>query len=160
LARRKETAEARGKVVANAAEGSKPFLVGTDGCTGIPNAPMNALRAGKDGTLFRDGIADGDNRMKVLAFEFGNGFGAVRRNVDADFAHGFDRQRAHVAVGPATRAANFVSAAAEMPEQALGHLAANAIARAKDENSMVHNEVHIAINLVASLRLLSQESSA
>jgi hypothetical protein len=62
---------------------------------------MDALRsAGKDGAILGSGIANGDHGVEVLTVEFGNGFGALRGDVDADCTHSFDGHWADVAVGP------------------------------------------------------------
>lgn len=126
----KKLAEARGQFVADAAKRGEFFFVGTTGVARIPDAPVDALRARKNGAFFRGGIANGDDRVEALAIELGDGLGAVRGDVDADFPHGLDSERADVAVGLAAGAVHFESAAAKTPQKPFRHLAAHAIAGA------------------------------
>ncbi len=56
-------------------------------------------------------------------------------NVDTDLAHGFDGERADTdRFG--SGAVNFEGVTAEMPEEALSHLAAGRVAGAEDEDAV------------------------
>ena len=112
------------------------------GAAGVDNAPVHALgSAWKDGAVFCGRVADGDHRVEALALEFGNGFRAMTADVDPDFAHGFDGKRTD-ADGGGPGAVDFKRVAAEMPQEALGHLAAHGIAGAEDENATLgHREI-------------------
>ena len=141
-ARGKEGANARGEVVADAAESGEFFFVRAGGGAGIPDAPVDELRsARKDGAKLGSGIANGDDGVKLLALEFGGGFGTMGRDVEAEFMHGFDGQRTDIAVGPGSGTVNFVGGAAEMAEEAFGHLASHAIAGAEDEDAVCHGDL-------------------
>jgi len=85
---RKKLPQAEGEFVADAAEGCELFFVRAGGVAGISDAPVEAPRSGKRRAKFRGGIAHGDDRVEAPALEFGNGFGAVSGDVDADLAHG------------------------------------------------------------------------
>ena len=99
---------------------------------------MNALgRAREDGALFGGGIAYGDYRVERLTSKFGNGFRAMRGNVDANFMHDFNGQGVD-ANGFCARAMDVRGAVAEMAQEAFGHLAANAITGAEDEDALGH----------------------
>lgn len=138
----KEGANARGEVVPDAAESGEFFFMRAGGRAGIPDAPMDELRsAGKDGAVIGGGIANSDDGVKVLALEFGDGLGTMGGDVEAEFTHGFDGQRADVAVGPGSGTVDFVGGAAQMAEEAFSHLAAHAIAGAEDEDAVGHGEV-------------------
>lgn len=124
--------------VADPAErGEFPFSSSGRGA-GIGDAPVNpARRAGKDGAALGGGIADRYHRIKALAVEFGDGFRALARDVDANLAHRLDGQRTHTN-GFGSGTVNFVSISAKMTEQAFSHLAAHGVAGAKDEDSSTH----------------------
>src|SRR5215472_12871879 len=106
--------------------------------TWIPDAPMDSLRTRKHWTLFRRRIANGNDRVESLPIEFRNGFGALAGNVDADFAHRFDSQRADVAIRPAPRTVHLIRIAAKPAKQSFSHLAPRAISGAQDKNAMGH----------------------
>jgi len=112
------------------------------GAAGVDNAPVDALgSAWKDGTMPGSGVADGDHRVEALALEFGNGFRAMRGDIDTDLAHGFDGKRTD-ADGGGSGAVDFKRVAAEMPQEAFGHLAAHGIAGAEDEDATLgHREI-------------------
>ena len=134
--------ETRGEIVAGAAEGGEFVSVRAGGAAGVGDAPMDALGSTwKDGTMLGGGVADGDHCIEALALEFGNGFRAMRGDIDPDFAHGFDSKRTD-ADGSGPGAVDFKRVAAEMPQEALGHLAANGIAGAEDEDATLgHREI-------------------
>src|SRR5207245_3942947 len=97
--------------------------------------------AWKDGPMLGGGVADGDHCIEALAREFGNGFRAMRGDIDTDFAHGFDGKRTD-ADGSGPGAVDFKRVASEMPQEALGHLAAHGIAGAEDEDARLgHREI-------------------
>ena len=60
------------------------------------------------------------------------------RDIDTNGAHGFNGQLTDVAARVASGAVYLVGAAAELAEQAFGHLAAHAIAGAENENAVGH----------------------
>ena len=135
---RKKSLEARPQVVADAAEGRESFFVRAGSVARVPDTPVNDLRAREDGAFLRSGITNSENCVEVLALEFRNRFRALRGNVDANFAHGFDSERADVSAGLASGAVHFVGVATKLAEQAFRHLAAHAVAGAEDENAMCH----------------------
>lgn len=150
-----ELSESRRELVAHAAERRESFIIRAGGVSGVPDAPVNAVRrAGKNWAFFRGRIADGDDRVEMLAREFRNRFGTMRGNVDANFVHGFDRQFTDVSVGLAASTVHLVGVTAELAQQPFGHLAAHAIARAEDKNPMEHSLLNMMPGSSATRRMI------
>ena len=127
----KESSQAGGEVVADAAKDAEFLIVGAGGCGGVGDAPVNALgSAGTDRALLGGVIADGDYSIEALSIEFGNGLRAIRRDVDTNFVHGFDGERMNITAGVAPRAIRLDDTTADMAKKPLSHLAAYAIAGA------------------------------
>ena len=136
----KKLTQARRKLVSHMAERRDFFFRSACSAAWIPDAPMNALGgSGKSRTFVSGRITNRNDRVEPLSFELRNWLGPVCRDVDPDLTHGFNRQRADVAVRLAPRAVHFVSAPAKLAQKSFRHLTAHAIAGAKDENAMGHD---------------------
>ena len=119
---------------------------------------MNALwRSGKNRTFLRRRIADRNDGIEFLLFELRNRLGSVRGDVDPNFAHGFDSERADVSAGLASGAVHFVGVATKLAEQAFRHLAAHAIAGAQNKNAMRHGLVPTHIQSGAEMQKSTKE---
>lgn len=88
----------------------------------------------KDGAGFFGVIADGDDVVKRLAFEFGHVFGAVAGKVDAEFSHGGDGFGADQ-TGFYAGAFHFEFVPGVVAEEAFGHLASGGVSGAENEDS-------------------------
>src|SRR5262249_12611267 len=84
-----ELRDAGGDGIADAAEDDETLLLGAGGGAGIGEAPvLLAEGAGEEGALFGRVIADGDDKIKGLASEGVEAFGALAGDIHAKLGHG------------------------------------------------------------------------
>lgn len=121
--------------VADAAEDSHLFFIGSGGMGGVVEAPVVAVALAWEQRAGLVGIpAHGDDGFHVVAEELVEVFRMVAADVDADFRHGPDGERVDVAGW-------FGSCAGDLPcwpegvlEDAFGEMGTAGIACAEDED--------------------------
>ena len=111
------------KLIANATEHGKPFVVGALSQGWVIKTVMDAdALAGKDRATFVSTVTNGEDVIEMLPIELVHAFGTVGGNVDADLSHCVNRFGSN----PARRgsgAEHFKAASGVVTQQPFGHLA-------------------------------------
>jgi len=131
LASGKKQADAMLDLAADTSKDAAFLVVGARRVGGIIETPMQLVGGAREGRAGVAGVvAHGDDTIEWFARRFLQRLRVVPGDVDADFPHGVDGQRMHIAGGLGPGAEDIEVVATQFSEPTLGHLTPAGIAGA------------------------------